>query len=645
MVNSKSFTVIAVSILLLSGMQDVFASESGKTQNFTLDPIVITASRAEKPISEAKADISVVSREKIEQMHIETVEEALRTVPGVQFLNYGATGMHANLSGVRINGSKDIVILIDGVRVTDFQGAGNSGYMYAAMLNNMDNIERIEVLRGSAATVYGSGAKGGVINIITRSIKQDKTLIDLAGGEFGKESYKLNTQGKKGKFDYNVYYSNSLRGNIKDAEGKTWEGHSDANNAGGTIKYNFSDDNALLFSINKIRNDYSAVDAIYNQKLHGCRYDAENWTIKNDYKISEKWHNTFTYRKNDVKSIGFKNNDTDAFWHSDYAYYFVSDQLNYSSSKHNLVMGIDYSNGKNNLPTKLYKDNQGNIVKGQRSMYNFSYYIQDDWNIFPKLTLSAGLRYDKPVGDEYSPIFNTHTSKSYKLSYDVTDNDVVYAGRSDFYILPSMEQLYNDKYGNAKLNPAYGRTTSVGYNKKFDDNNVMTFNWFSTKGEVSIGYDIKGQYQNYNNDIARGWNTQFNTEIGERWNASIGWEHLYQYSGGDNYSLGYSPKDRMTLGINYKYKKLQVGIDGFYFIRRVSETNQSKKGWPSDKYGVYNLSVNYTPSKNINYYIKVENIFDKLWAEHTNVIHQGGQAGDYYTMPGRNFILGVQMTF
>lgn len=119
-------------------------------------------------MADAHADISVVGRKEIEQMHMTTVEEALRTVPGVQFLNYGQNGMNGNLSGIRLNGSKDIVILVDGVRVTDFQDVGSSGYIYSFLLNNMDNIERIEVLRGAAGTVYGSGAKGGVINIITR---------------------------------------------------------------------------------------------------------------------------------------------------------------------------------------------------------------------------------------------------------------------------------------------------------------------------------------------------------------------------------------------------------------------------------------------------------------------------------------------
>ena len=156
-----------------------YVNEAGKTV-YTLGQVIVTARRIEQPIIEAKTDISVVTRKEIEEAHMTSVEDVLRTVPGTQFLDYGANGINANLSGIRINGSNDVLLLVDGVRVSAFQGMNNSGYMYSSMLKNMDNIERIEVLRGAAAVVYGSDAKGGVINIITRKITHNRTDIDLS---------------------------------------------------------------------------------------------------------------------------------------------------------------------------------------------------------------------------------------------------------------------------------------------------------------------------------------------------------------------------------------------------------------------------------------------------------------------------------
>ena len=67
----------------------------------------------------------------------------------------------------------------------------------------------------------------------------------------------------------------------------------------------------------------------------------------------------------------------------------------------------------------------------------------------------------------------------------------------------------------------YGRTTSIGYNKKFDDYNIFTLNWFKTEADRGIGYDGDGNYQNYDGGIARGWNAQYLSQLGEHWNLEI----------------------------------------------------------------------------------------------------------------------------
>lgn len=134
----KKFCLAAASsIMAMSFAGYAFAADAtaddADTMEFTLDSMVVTASRIPTKITEAKADISVITRKDIEQMHMSSVEEVLRTVPGVQFMNYGGNGgMNANMSGIRINGSKEVVVLVDGVRVNEFQGS-DSGYFFAAL--------------------------------------------------------------------------------------------------------------------------------------------------------------------------------------------------------------------------------------------------------------------------------------------------------------------------------------------------------------------------------------------------------------------------------------------------------------------------------------------------------------------------------
>ena len=637
--------------VLLGSIHDAAAAAPAAAEEniYTLEDIVVTANRVPEPITEAKADISIVSRRQIEESHINTVEEALRTVPGVQFLNYGANGLNANLSGIRINGSKDIVVLVDGVRINDFQGANNSGYMYASQLSNMDNIEQIEVLRGSAATVYGSGARGGVINIITREVEENKTTVDLSVGGFGKTSYKVNTQGKHDALAWNVYYNKNESGDMKDGEGKTWEGHNDMENVGVKLIYDLSKIQKITAAYDDTKASYSGVDPVYDNDYDGD-YSSKTFTLRHDWKISPQWTHMLTYRKSDINGVyGQLYHNATAPYHfkRDNSYEFLSEQLRYELPRNDLVFGVDYSKGTDNTLHPIGWDpDTGDRLYGYKSMRNLSYYIQDTWEIAPRVSLMGGLRWDRPSGDvgNTSALLAGHTSKSYKLSWDMTDRDTIYMGRSDFYILPSIEQLTDPQYGNGDLLPAEGRTTSVGYNRTFGDRSFLTLNWFTTKSTRTIGYSRSGQYQNYDNAVSRGWNAQYITHWGKPWNANVGWAHLFWDANGDNFAMGYYPKDVLTFGVSYTYAKVTAALNGYYFMRRVNPGYADERGWPSDNYGVYNLSVNYTPVKDMTFYLKVENLFNELYAEHTDVIWNH-RPGSWYAMPGRSVTVGVKIAF
>ena len=602
--------------------------------SFELAPIVVTASRMEESILKAKADMSVVGREEIEQMHMDNVEEVLRTVPGVQFLDYGSNGLNANVSGIRINGSKDVVILVDGVRVNDFKGAGSSGYMFAALMNNMDNIERVEVMRGSAATMYGSGAKGGVINIITRRPEGAKTVIDIAKGSFGKEAYKFNTQAAKDKVSYNIYHDRTISGTSKDGSGKEWPGQSNTKSSGAKFEYKFNDANKLTLNYETIGSNFSGTDLVYGGHYVGM-YDSNSVTLKHDWQINDQWSNSLMYRATKEKSSwdkpGGEDTDISEPITSNLEYKLYSDNFKYQTDRYTMVGGIEYSKGKDNT--------------NHKETSNTSLFLQGDWELVPHVTLSGGIRHDRP--DSYE----CHNSISYKLGWDITEKDTLYAGRSDYYILPSLTQLYDHKYGNADLRASEGRTTSIGYNHEFTPDNYMMLSWFETKSGVGMTMNSTtdkddpnyGQYQNSIGGISRGWNAQYNARLSDAVTVKLGWAHLF-YDEKDSFTQGYAPKDKATFGVYYDKNKFSAAFDGFYFIRDKRGMKEGIKGWPSDKYGVYNLALNYTADKQTKFYVKVDNIFNKLWAEHTDVIWGGG-ADSWYAMPGRSFIVGMQYTF
>lgn len=614
---------------------------------YQLNPVVVTANRYQEPITEAKADISVVTRETLEKQHITNLEEALRTVPGVQFLNYGAPGMNANLSGIRINGSKDIIVLVDGVRLKDFLGSGQSGYIYSAVLNNMANIERIEVLRGGAGVAYGNNGTGGVINIITRKINKNETNINVAVGTFGKKTISIYNAGTNGQWKYNVYGTNNKKGDIRDGSGKLWNAYEDTKSFGGGVTYEFTKGHTLRLAADRTKSDFSGSDTVYNTSYNGWM-DQKNITLTHNYLINDRWFHQLTMRRS-YMAYNYRQGASKFSIGGNHVYDFLSEQLNFNTENHALVLGFDYSYGQ---PNKVYTQKvNGEDVKYYPKMRNHSFYVEETWKPIKRLALTYGIRRDRPTAGQFGEHYDTHTSHSYKIAYDLSDKDSIYVSRNEFYVLPDLLRKYDPKYGNAKLQPAYGHTVNVGYTRELSKDSVLTFNWFRSKADRSIGYrqtgdDINtGHYDNFPDAIDRGWNAQWIARLNPNWDITIGWGHLFHHANGDTLERGYYPKDKATISIRYAKDKWEAGIDGFYFIRRLP-AKVHRQGWPSNNYGVFNLNLAYRVNEDMKVYVKVENIFNKLWAEHTNVIWSPVSApDDWYAMPGRSYTLGMEYKF
>lgn len=642
MKTSMKLAAVAAVALVGSGLTPTVSAAADAAPAYALNPMVVTATRSEQKLSEANASVSVISRAQIEDLNIDTVEAALRTVPGVQFLDYGSGGLNANLSGVRINGSKDVVILVDGVRVNDFQGVGSSGYFYANMLNNMDNIERIEVLRGAAGALYGSNAKGGVINIITRKAGKPATTVDISGGSFGASAQKVYSSGKSGRVDYKVYYGHLKNGDFKDGSGRTWKSDLKSDYYGAEVGYDVTKNNHASIAFDHAKSTFAGEDYVYDTPYEG-QYKTDAVTIKDTWNINKHWDNEFVFRHNHVISDYAQPGlyKTEA----DYTYQFITNQTTFKDDRNTLTFGIDYAKGNDNLPSSA-RDANGKLISVNRMMKDTALFAQEEYRITDRLSVIGGLRYDKPGSDAYGPNYASHLSKSGSIRYDIGNNDSVYASYADFFILPSIRQLYDARWGNSELKPAEGNTKSIGWNHYLDDGKGMiNANYFITKDTRNYGYDNDTQkYINTSDGVARGWNLQWSQQLSDRLTTTVGWAHLFQHAKGDNFDKGYYPKDLLTFTAIYKMPKWTIGLDGFYFIRQTSEETADQHGWPHDKYGVYNMNVTYSPNKTYDVYLTVNNIFNTEYAEHTNVIW-GGKPGTWYSLPGRSYTVGVKAHF
>jgi vitamin B12 transporter len=156
----RPWKIVAMLVFLVSAAAPIWAQDPAEPE---IGEVVVTATRTADPVGAATKSFTVISREEIEAKQAQTVQEVLRTVPGLTLNRSGGPGTITS-TFLRGSNSNHTLFLIDGVPVNSPMG----GAFDLADLTT-DNVERIEIVRGPQSTLYGSAAMGGVVNIITRT--------------------------------------------------------------------------------------------------------------------------------------------------------------------------------------------------------------------------------------------------------------------------------------------------------------------------------------------------------------------------------------------------------------------------------------------------------------------------------------------
>ena len=618
---------LALGLTSFSHAQDAATPQSQSS----LDQVVVTATRIPQTRFEANANISVVTRDDIERMHMTSVEEALRTMPGIQFLNYNMPGY--NLSRVRINGTDQVLVLIDGVNVTML----GSGIPYPVhYISDMNNIERIEVLRGSAAVLYGSNAKGGVINIITREADQgNHTRLTASGGSYDTQDYALSNEGTLGDWSYRVDLSKFEQGTTEDADGVKWVGDQDYRKGGALLSRSFGDHSKVMLTFNTDRDTYSLFDHIYEQDIDG-RSGTRDLTLTYDAAFSDTLSNSLTARDSRFENHGILHSDfgDGDFWNDHYKSRIFSDQLTKTFGERNtLIVGAEYLKTSSLAPDFL-----GEYL----SISNRSVFLQDEWNVVGGLKLTGGVRLDKPDTDRAN--LTSNTSGSLKVGYTFSPSDNAYVAANDYFVLPSGYQLFSD-FGNPALLPEKGRNYEAGYSHSFGKLAQISAHVFSRESRQNIGFDNNSLTYVNGEEKAAGADVQFNAYLANGLSASLAWSFLNYDNDGGTTSFGYLPRNLVNANFVWQRSNWDIGLDVRGFLGRDGSDVQPD-AWPSDRYWVANLGANYQANAHLKVFVKVNNLTDTLYAEHTNVIWaQYGGADTWYGMPGRNFLGGITFSF
>lgn len=176
---STHYKTILILTTVFSGNLFSFPQQKD-TANIIKEEIIVTAGMAPVSVSEVPRSVSIIRQDDILNSPVQNLQDLLSFIPGVDVKARGIEGVQADVS-IRGGSFEQTLILLDGVKLNDPQ----TGHHNLNLPVNMNDIERIEILKGQASSIYGPNALAGVINFITKKGNNSELSANLSGGAFG----------------------------------------------------------------------------------------------------------------------------------------------------------------------------------------------------------------------------------------------------------------------------------------------------------------------------------------------------------------------------------------------------------------------------------------------------------------------------
>ena len=478
----------ALSVLSLA------VAASVQAQGIEVNPVVVSASRMEQPLSEVLSSVSVITRAEIDKSQAASLADLLQGEAGFEFGRNGGPGATTSFF-MRGQESKNVLVLIDGVRS---QIDGNGSLTVTDL--PLAQIERVEVLRGNAGAMYGESAIGGVINVITRSGKGSPVAYGRAtvgsrkttelsagyGGQSGDTSFDVNA-GSSGTVGFSAMDPNQSTHVNPDRDAHR------SQYVGGAVNQKI--DRTLQVGLRV--NFKDAVSDYDSGSGSALRTDTHQFQIKTDAVggyvrklLTQDWSTNL-----DVTSSNFSYNDVkNGVRLSDGLYRGHQDALRWSNnyelfSSTNLTFGLDRSREKfNQLSSYDMQRNMTGYFAGVTSKLN-------SW------TLQANARRDSLTMDHVasgSSTVNDFSANTYLFGagYQLDKSWRLTSTISNGFRAPTAGELFGWG-GNPNLVPETHRAQEVGAVYSVEKALVRLV-YFQTQTQNAISADSSNGWTNAN---------------------------------------------------------------------------------------------------------------------------------------------------
>lgn len=625
----------AVMVSLLAGTTVVwggtaFAAED--LQEFALEDMVVTATRTESKMVDVPVNATVISAEKIADRHYLDVADALKDVPGATVID---SGEGADEKKIILNGDERVLVLVNGRRVNFDVGTMSRASYDLNQIPDVSLIERIEVVKGHGGALYGSDAVGGVVNIITKKMDHSYGKVSMGFGSQQARDAKAMYTIKEGKTGVMVAASKYKQGyykykDVADNSTKRWPGDTKFENEKVSLKI--------------------AQELTETSNLE-VGYDFSKYSGISQYSVTSPWPSLIDKKTNNIyMKYDWLMNDTDQgylqVYRNKYEYDnfgkidekvtgFEAQQAISTAENNKLVVGASYRSSHVNAVTASYND----------KINNKALFVSDQWEFAPNWTLDAGVRYDK------HSTAGSKTTWSAGLNKKFDENSHAYFNWGQVFKAPTLDDLYyyNDSkyesYGNPNLKPEKGDTWTIGYRTKIADKTSVNISYFQSKLEDAIDWDTTNSdnasvsiVRNVDKQKKNGMELSVAHELNDNWDLEASYTYIRvknnEHGSGYVRDANYIP-NMYRFGVRYHDDLWNADL----FLRGGSGADKS--AYVDSKYMTLDMSVAYKATKDLSFYAKGYNLFNKAYAE------SAGVNGGTYTYPaqGRRFIIGAEYTF
>jgi vitamin B12 transporter len=577
----------------------------------------------------------------------QSLATVLSSVAGLE-MNGNQSAAGKNISYyVRGARNRQTLILVDGMPVTDASGINLD---YDLRLIPVEQVESIEILKGAASTLYGSGAAAGVINITLKKAGKQaiagnaymslgtQTTADMVKYNPQDFNQGFNVNGSLKRFNYYASLNSTETKGISEAQGTNFE------------ENRFSRVNTLVKLGYKITNKFTlggftSIDRLYNTFDSGAFVDnLENYGLTNQYKIGLT--SNYKYNKGE-----FVINSSGTLFDRDYFSYgsltkYKSRNANLDafnkfelSNQLFLVAGGQFQFFDSNSES-LY----GGINNTVAKMNTLDPYINVVYNSDFGLNVNAGTRLNVHSNYGNHLVYNVNPSYNFK-NFPLK----VLASYSTAYITPSLFQLYDGYSGNLVLEAEDNSTVEAGFELKLVNNklNINSVAFYREEHNAIEYYEnpitYEASYFNANGKYqAKGIETTIGYAVSNQLKVNVNYtinqmeDKVVNNSFPDVKANLYNPKHKINAGIDYQCsERTFIGVNYQYLDQREGFTGYPPVVSKLDSYQIVNATAKQVVIKNrMIVFGSVSNIFNESFVETVG-----------YNTRGRNFKIGLNILF